>query len=313
MSQQTATLNGVSVSGTMVEFNYADSSPRYDILPAQIDTIAANARVPHGLFEGQPYEFAFQTNPIRAPLAPVSLVGRTVVDLSVSGTADQPLLFNSQAIIDSDPLSQALPLAAPAPLPALDRTIGDVVVMFAPDGRLDAIYSSVARNDGTNITHFDFIRTEPATTVSFNVGFVDGILGNIDDGARFPNAIPGTNFAVNNGDPDLAAPYSPPSAPAAPVANPVVLNPDRVPNFANSDCAWVSVQPLSGAIRLDTVASQPFADTIPVAPAQNDLSRFIDYYNLNTSPTDPSVPLARAIVGARVRYSRRLASSGATL
>ena len=269
--------------------------------------------MPHGLFEGQPYQFTFQTNPLRAPLAPVSLVGKTVVDLSVSGTTNQPLLFNSQAIVDSDPLTAVLPLAAPAALPAPDRTLDDIIVMFAPDGRLDAIYSSVARDDGTNITHFDLVRFEPSSTISFNVGFVDGILGNIDDGARYPNAVPGTNFAVNAGDAPLAAPYSPPSAPAAPVASPDVLNPDRIPNYANSDCAWVSVQPLSGAIRLDTVASQPLSQTIAVAPASNDLSRFINYYNLNTSVVDPSVPLARNIIGARVRYSRRIASSGATL
>ncbi|MEO1525447.1 MAG: prepilin-type N-terminal cleavage/methylation domain-containing protein [Planctomycetota bacterium] len=295
--------SGITQSGTLVEFDYATSAPRFDILPGVEDSTPAittalpgDAVAPLGLFVGQRYPFRFQTNPIRAPLAPVTLVGKTVVDLSISGTGAQPLLFNTQAMLDSDPTSAILPLAA-------DQSVRDIVVMFAPDGRLDGVYHAVATPNGTGtaIAGFTPFRLDPASTVSFNVGFVDGILDNIDDGARYPNAIPDTNFAVNNDDPPLAAPYDA-APPTGPVASPVVLNPDKVPNYANSDCAWVSVQPLSGSIQLDTVASQP---------TENGLADFISYYGLGTSFTVPSV-LARNVIGARVRYSRRLVSSGAT-
>lgn len=287
MQATTRNIQGVpNVAGTEISFNYRDASPRSNILPGHITqvtnptAIGENSFVfPAGLALEQPFDFKFQANPIRAPLAPVTMIGRTVIDLSVSGPSSAPIAFNSQVIVDSDPSSVIPALVA-------DQPLNDVVVMFAPDGRLDGIYTDVRVDNGTSITGFVPTRFDPSTTVSFNVGFLDGVLDNIDDGARYPEQLAvGTDYQVNTGDPAFATPGSP-----AP------LTPRIAPNFANTDCAWVSIQPLSGTIRLDSVASQPRQQ------------RLTDYYGFQASPP----PFARTIVQARVLQSRRLNSGGTT-
>ncbi|MEO1618271.1 MAG: prepilin-type N-terminal cleavage/methylation domain-containing protein [Planctomycetota bacterium] len=229
---------------------------------------------PNGLAEFQPHSFSFQTNPIRAPLAPVALPGRTVVDLSVSGPSNDPLRFNAQDIVDAN-----VTVAPPNVL--ANARLNDVVVMFAPDGRLDGVFSDERVLAGADLTSFAVTRVDPSTSVSFCVGFVDGILDNVDDGARFPNLVAGTDFSVHPGDLALSE-----------TDTTVAFEPPKPPNFANTDCAWISVQPSSGSIRLDTVASQPLGN------------RLTNYYGFGTAPT------ARSLMNARVRQSRRLATSG---
>ncbi|WP_161604646.1 pilus assembly FimT family protein [Roseiconus nitratireducens] len=261
--------------GTLVEFNYPHFSPQNTGFPGTLTTTGVSSTFPAGLAVYQPHDFKFRVNPVRAPLAPVSLIGRTVVDLSVSGPSSNPLAFNVQQIVDPIPTTQIPNLAA-------NRLLNDVYVMFAPDGRLDGIYSDQRIVNGGVIDGFNLVRLDPSTTVSFNVGYVDGILDNIDDGARYPDVVGTTDYNITTDDPPLATP-----------APPAALTPTKVPNFANTDCAWVSVQPLSGAIRLDTVASQPPATVLT------------NYYGLGTTPP------ARSVMNARVHQSRRLASGGA--
>lgn len=295
-------------TGTVVDFDFAVASSIHGLEPWQCDSFPdtgatsfptfphPSAVYPGGLPHRQPFRFKFRTLPIRAPLAPVSMMGRTVIDLSVSGTADRPLMFSAQEIIDLDP-STTVPVTSP------NVQLPDVLVMFAPDGQLNGVYTASATIVGSGpstLTGFQLLQFSPATTLSFNIGFVDGVLGNIDDGARYPSGIANTDFQYNVGDVILDSPYDT-SPPTAVVASPVALEVSKVPNFANPECAWVSVQPLSGAIRLDTVASQPNPARLPA---------FINYYGLATSPSVPSVT-ARNVIRARVRHSRRLASSGA--
>jgi prepilin-type N-terminal cleavage/methylation domain-containing protein len=261
-------------AGTLVSFNFRTFSPRNVGTAGTLTGNINTSTFPASLKAYQPHDFKFQVNPIRAPLAPVNMIGRTVVDLSVSGPSSDPLAFNAQHIVDPDPTTQIPNLAA-------DRLMNDVVVMFAADGRLDGIYFDRRSVSGGNIDAFVPIRLDPSTTVAFNIGFVDGVLPNIDDGARYPNEITGTNYNVTTNDPPLATP-----------APPGVLEPDKAPNFANTDCAWITIQPLSGAIQLGSVASQP------------DLPRLTSYYGLGTNPA------ARTVVQARVHQSRRLTTGG---
>lgn len=277
---------GVNEPGTRVDFMVFDvsgtnpiaTSQQYDFSPE--DGLwnlppTENPVFPGGLAEFQPSTFSFQTNPLRAPLAPVTLPGRTIIDLSVSGPSTDPLRFNAQDVVDPSVVT------APSSL-NVGRTFNDIIVMFAPDGRLDGVYSDEAVITGGNITDLQLTRVDPSTSVSFCVGFVDGVLDNIDDGARFPELVNGTEFNIHPGDVALSEPDTS-----------VAIAPPKVPNYANTDCAWVSVQPSSGSIRLDTVASQPGA------------AQLVSYYGFGAAPT------ARALVSARIRQSRRLASAGA--
>ncbi|QEF99444.1 hypothetical protein Mal15_35090 [Stieleria maiorica] len=272
-----------AVPGSLIIFNYRSIAPERSSNPGVYTNAIATSQFPARLELGQGYSFKFQTNPIKAPLAPVTMIGKTVVDLSISGTGSEPLLFNAQNILDTDP-ANVIPALDP------DSLLQDVVVMFAPDGRLDGVFSS--RRDPSisapqTIPGFYVERLDPSTTVAFNVGFVDGILDNIDDGARYPYAVPGTDPQINTDDPPLE------SLPPWPNA----LTPKKVPNFANSDCAWISIHPLSGAISLDTVAGQP-----PQA-------KFYSYYGFSTANGSQS---ARNVIRERLHQSRRLTTAGTT-
>lgn len=270
--------------GTLVTFNVLEFSPQHAQLPGRLfdtqaprGTLAAAAAVstfPAGLQAYQPSPFQFLSNPIKAPLAPVTMLGKTVIDLSISGTSDNPVAFNCQEIVDPAPSVTIPPLNA-------DVNLHDVMVMFSPDGRLSGIYYDQRITAGTTaITGFQYQRVNPSASVSFNVGYIDGIVNNIDDLARFPANVTNTDYQVNPNDPALETPG--PSAP---------LQFDKTPNFANTDCAWITIRPLSGDISLDNVASQP------------SNSRLINYYGYNT-------PFARNVVRDRLRQSRRLASAG---
>lgn len=273
--------------GTLVSFNYLDYSPRHQSTPPTLyDTNALTFPVaaglssfPAALSPFQAIEFKFRTNPIRAPMAPVTMIGKTVIDLSVSGTGSDPIAFNAQAIVDETPAAAIPPLLPDSPL-------GDVVVMFAADGKLDGIFTSRRVVNATpEISGFQFQRLDPSTTVSFNVGYVDGVVDNVDDLARYPETVVDTDFQINPNDPALAAPQ-PPTA----------LQVVKTPNFANTDCAWISIQPLSGNITLENVASQP------------NLATLSAYYGFAPSPSNP---FARNVARARVHQARRLTSSGA--
>ncbi|MCC9601483.1 prepilin-type N-terminal cleavage/methylation domain-containing protein [Stieleria sp. JC731] len=276
------------IDGILISFNYIDFSPRnaqvagrYQTIGAPGAVVAASASVfPAGLASFQPMPFKFRSNPIKAPLAPVTMIGKTVIDLSISGSVLAPAAFNSQVVVDPAP-------AAAIPSLAADQRLNDVIVMFAADGQLDGIYydQRVVAGTPSQIVGFQYQRFDPATTISFNVGFVDGVVNNVDDVARFPDSVPGTDYQINANDPPLDNP-----GPTAP------LEMKKKPNFANTDCAWIHIQPLSGNISLQTVASQPIL---------SDLSA---YYGYNPAPGSQ---FARAVASDRIRQSRRLATGGA--
>ena len=228
-----ASASWAAVPGTILHFDHLVVEPTF--------------RVGGNHVNQQPYPFEILSLPTRAPLAPVSLPGKSVVDLSISGTGQNPFLFGTQAIVGSN--------AVPAGF-----EFGDIVILFSADGRLDSIIvDQVAPSGGAIVP----TRIVPSSNVTFNVGYIDGLVDNIDDLARFPEHVPGTVYPISAVDPPLATPGPP---------NPLDLK--RVqPNFANSDCSWVGIQALSGAIQLESVAGQP------------ELADLVSFYGLATSPS----------------------------
>lgn len=258
---------GNPARGTVIDFNERDFYPTH-------------AR-PGGLQQEVAYPFEIVSNPTRAPLMPVALVGKTAIDLSISGPADDPALFGGQTQFSIDPNAPPTELEP-------NQFWGPVTVMFAPDGQLDAIYTSVLVRPPVGYTPtynnpfvVQRVRLNPTTAVSFNVGYIDGVLANLDDGARYPDHYAGTMFPSRVVDAPLATPLPP---------DPLI--PTKVPNFANADCAWVTIQPLNGAVTLDTIAAQP------------PLNELGSYYGLGNTP------LARAVMNARLHQARRLTTAG---
>ncbi|MCO8123646.1 prepilin-type N-terminal cleavage/methylation domain-containing protein [Stieleria sp. TO1_6] len=289
-------------AGVLVSFDYQDFSPQQPALPGILFNTQSPNPIPNPLPPGQTalqyactlstfpagiaayqsHKFKFRTNPIKAPLAPVNLIGKSIIDLSVSGTGTNPIAFNAQEIVDQLPATDIPPVDA-------GLSLNDVIVMFAADGKLDGVFydqRSVTGGAGSaRISGFAYQRFAPSASVSFNVGFIDGILDNVDDMARYPENVPGTDYQINPGDPGFVQP-----------APPAALVVSKVPNFANTDCAWVSVQPLSGNVRLEGVASQPA------------VSRLNSYYGFAPAAGSQT---ARNVVRSRMHQSRRLSSAGA--
>ncbi len=147
-----ASASWAAVPGTIVSFNNLDVEPTFRV---------AGNHVPQ-----QPYPFEILSLPIRAPMNPVNLPGKTVIDLSISGPASNPVAFGTQAIVDD------------TTVPA-GYEFNDVIVMFAGDGRLDSIYADW--EDSFSASGFSLQRLIPGGTVSFAVGYVDGIVDNIED------------------------------------------------------------------------------------------------------------------------------------
>lgn len=176
----------------------------------------------------EPVEISIQLDPIPLAMAPVSLPGRNVIDLSVSGSRENSLLFNTQELL-STLSDQALQQLA-TPDGAGNRTpvlFHSVVVMFGENGALDSIY--VDRWNNT-LRGFEWVRLTPPPTLAFLVGPSNAIQDNVDDLANFPSSL-----GAEGG----------------------VYEPSFVPNFVNSDCKWVHLNAQTGVANVSPSASQP--------------------------------------------------------
>ena len=89
-------------------------------------------------------EIGFQLNPVRSALAPISLPGRAVIDLAVSGSRQTPTQFGVETIVGGTDLGLADIGSGGAAVVARPTAgindIGDVIVMFAADGSVESIY-----------------------------------------------------------------------------------------------------------------------------------------------------------------------------
>jgi type II secretory pathway pseudopilin PulG len=205
-----------------------------------------------------------QLRPTKAALPPVNLPGRSAIDLSMSGWRNNPVAFGVQQIVPS-PATQ---LNASS-----DNPMHGVIIMFAPDGRMDSVHVDAVDTVTSSPTFGNFIwqRLPPPESVCLLVGTSDAMLEDMDDAASYPTVLPGT------------APL-----PAGP------LETQRVPNFANSENTWVTVNSFSGNVQQYPVAEQL------------DQLHFETFYGLTPTPTTP----IRDVAIFRIDNSRRLAFSG---
>ena len=250
---------------------------------------------------GQPVQARIFLNPVPAPLAPIALPGRMVIDLGVSGSRNEPLAFGVESIVDTagilpgvlEPnLERVLDVSDDPADNVPPNTLNAVTVMFATDGRVDAVYFDVMGTDG----RFRTLRRSPPPSLSFLIGFEDGVLDNVDDAARFPDQLRNAGGvsqmtfppSVDNGG--EAIPYA-----GGPPAEDWI--PTTVPNYANSECVWATVNCSNGSFRTDQVLD-------PIEASRLNALGFI-----RTNQTPPNVP-ARALTEARIRYSRELVFNG---
>ncbi len=211
-------------------------------------------------YSAHPMQISIQ--PIKAALAPVNLPGRAVVDLSASGSRENPIMFNSEEIQRLDRTSGTIPTTPPA----ATNEMGDIIIMFAPDGRVDAVYYDEWNSSSASFT---MKRFAPPSSMSFLVGHSDGVMPNIDSAARYPDIIV----------PDAS--------------NPDPLELKTTPNFANSECFWVTIKSLSGAVDISPVSSQ------------QSPTFMTDFFGLTASTPQ------RDVSKRRIDRSRRLIYSGA--
>lgn len=227
----------------------------YRFSDASLAGVGPEAMVPYA-----PVQLEIQLDPIRSALAPLNLPGRSVIDLSVSGSRANPLAFGSQEIVGNNAVS--------------NQEIHGVIVMFAPDGRLDSVYLDRWVNIGTTSPNYvlRWERQPPPSSLSLLVGFSDGVMQNVEDGANYPESFL-----------DGQAPFAP----------------DYVPNFTNSDCHWVTVDAQSGRSDVSRVTAPPKSEEMRA------------YYGWPPAPSKPgSLPPPREIMKKRLDRSKQISFGG---
>ena len=200
------------------------------------------------LFGGKVYEpvqVGIQLSPIPMAMAPINLPGRSVIDLSVSGSRDNPLLFNVQESLATVPNDALEFLASPdGDGNRLPVNFNAVVVMFSENGAVDSIYID-RWND--SLYDFEWIRVTPPPSLAFLVGTSNSVAENVDNLANYPTAL-GVEGKL----------YEPPF----------------VPNVMNSDCQWVHLHSQTGVSSISPIASQPsdnfFSSYFGWASGRND-------------------------------------------
>ena len=217
-------------------------------------------------------------------MAEVPLPGKAVIDLTASGAGPSVVAFSPRSISDGNGITGV------SGTPVLDRPYArgnisgyeyrDVLIMFNGSGQLDSIYiDQYIANYGTDGTtqsdDYVYRRVPIANPVSVLIADVQGVV--------LPETI-------------SVYPERPPAVTTANVPVEYEPRPDVLPNFANTDNAWLTISPLSGRIDLSGVAG-PFRGTA----VGSDL--------VNTHPElTPSIPPTAAdFIRARLFDSRRLA------
>lgn len=237
----------------------------------------------------QPMAGSIQLRPTKAAIAPVNLPGKAAIDLSVSGWRDRPDAFGVQGIVndgdpDNDPSTNAEGDALVSTAAA--NAMNGIIIMFSPNGSVESVHLDVF-DPSTGL--FTWQRFPPPESICLLVGTSDAVLPNFDDLARYlenpSNVADYTSYGTNSGD------YAPLLEPAPPQP----ITPRTIPNVANSDNTWVTINTFSGNVQKTPVAEQLDIDY---------LERTFGISRANQYP-------ARQIANYRVQSSRRLAFSGA--
>ncbi len=233
---------------------------------------------------GDQVTFRFHTTPIASPMAEVPLPGKAVIDLTCSGFGSRVVAFSPRAISDANGITSA------SGTPVYDRPYlrgsvtgyeyRDIIVMFNGSGQLDSVYidkylSNYGTDNTTESDDYVYIREAVASPLSMLIAEVNGVV------------LPESTSVY---------PERPPTVTAANV--PVTYEPrtDVLPNFANTDNAWLTISPLSGRVDLSSVAS-PFKGTAVGS----------DLVNVHPEVTPAIPPTAADFIRARLFDSRRLA------
>jgi prepilin-type N-terminal cleavage/methylation domain-containing protein len=196
----------------------------------------------------QKYSFEVEPLPIPAAIQPIELPGRIVVDLSVSGTESRPRHFSVQALAQqaSNPnnwlhASEATNIPAGGAGVRPGYVLGDIVIMFSGDGKLDSVYTDrPIFDDGVAPFALAYNRTVPVSAVALAIGEADGVAPNPFDIAEYPTRpasvdMTGTGLLTNDDD--------------------------LLPNIANPEATWVILRPQSGVTETYSAASiRPVAD-----------------------------------------------------
>lgn len=187
-------------------------------------------------FAGKIYQavpFCIQLDPIPMAMAPINLPGRNVIDLSVSGTRDNPMLFNVQELLATLPRSTLDDLSEPQD--SLDRipvSFHSIIILFGESGAVDSIYVD---RWNSSLYNFERVRVTPPSTMAFLVGRNNAIPDNIDDIANYPSSPGAVALGTEGG----------------------IYDPSFVPNLMNSDCQWVHLNSQTGVADVSPIASQP--------------------------------------------------------
>jgi hypothetical protein len=229
---------------------------------------------------GDLVSFRFNTSPVTSPMADVPLPGKAVIDLTCSGVGPGVVAFSPRSISDANGITGVSGTPVHDRPYALGSTSAyeyrDVIVMFNGSGQLDSVYmdqyiANFGPDNSTESDDYVYLRIPIANPLSILISDVKGLV--------LPESIsvfPERPVVVTTTD--VPVEYEP--------------RPDVVPNFVNTDNAWLTISPISGRVDLSTVAS-PF--------------RGNDLINLHPELQPAASPTAAEFIRARLLDSRRLA------
>lgn len=181
----------------------------------------------------QDVSFSIETRPIPSPLRPIELPGKVVVDLAASGPSRSPAGFSPMLInasTNSPPRPPAIRPDLAAGPGATVRGYRDLIVMFNALGQIDGVYMDqfILAPDV-----YGYVKVPITGQVALLIGEIDAVV-HPQTVARYP----------------------------APRSNTVPAVPDsfdhagrKLPNFANANSSWLSINPVSGHMVLKPVAS----------------------------------------------------------
>ena len=245
-----------------------------------------------GLRQTQKVTLQIELSPTQAATPPVNLVGKTAIDLSVSGSRTNTMMFGVQNIVErGDNL-----LNTPGDLlsNAASNTMNDVVVMFSPSGNVKYLLVDQTVTNGGSGRVFQWQRMPPPDTLYFLLGASDTLVQNVYDNARYPSYVTGTDY--NQIDDTPTANTDPPSlqtpVPVGTSGSPLTTS--RAPNIFNPEMRWIVLNSVSG-----------HAEQVAVSEPR-DPSYLLDRYGDGSTLVAP-FDNAQNLTARMIDESRRLA------